>query len=116
MKIFQIILLIVIALMSLGAGAAKIMKMPQEVQFFETAGLSPTLLIVLGIVQVIGGLLLIVPKTRKPGAIIAGLGFLCSVITILMTGQIGFAAISLLPVLGAGFLATRDWRPISKTV
>jgi uncharacterized membrane protein YphA (DoxX/SURF4 family) len=109
MKIFQMILLIILVLMSAAAGAAKAMQMPQETVFFEDAGLSLGLLVPLGVLQIIGSIMLAVPKTRKPGAIIVALCFLASALTIFKTGQIGFGLISLLPVAAAAFLYTRNW-------
>ena len=104
MKVFRTGVFIIIILLSLAAGIAKTMQMPQEIGFFEDAGLSLTLMVPLGVLQLIGGLMLAVPKTRKAGAIVVGLCFLASAITIFKTGQIGFGAISLLPVFAAIFL------------
>lgn len=110
MKIFQIILLIILVLMSIAAGAAKVMSMPQEIGFFEIAGLSTDFLVPFGILQLLGGLMLAVPKTRKPGAIVVALCFLVSALIIFKSGQIGFGLISLLPVAAAVFLYTQDKR------
>jgi uncharacterized membrane protein YphA (DoxX/SURF4 family) len=106
MKIFKMILLVILVLMSVAAGAAKVMQMPQEIGFFEDAGLSLSLMVPLGALQIVGGLMLAVPKTRKPGAIVVALCFLASALTIIKTGQIGFALVSLLPVAAAVFLYT----------
>lgn len=106
MKIFRIVVLVVLIAMSLSAGAAKVMQMPQEVQFFEAAGLNVHLLMALGALQIIGGVLAAFPDFRKSGAIIIGVGFLVSSFAIFMTGDIAFGAFSLLPVALAGFLVT----------
>ena len=106
MKIFRIIVLVVLIAMSLSAGAAKVMQMPQEVQFFEAAGFSVHLLLALGVIQIIGGVFAMFPVFRISGAVIMGAGFLVSSIVIFMTGDAAFGAISLLPVALAAFLAT----------
>ncbi len=106
MSLFRKIILIVLILMSLAAGAAKVLQMPQEIQFFQTAGLGIVLLMVLGVVQVVGAGLAAVPKTRTIGAGLMGVGFLVSAAVIFMTGNIGFGVFSLLPVALAGFLMT----------
>ena len=107
MKYLHIIVLIILVLLSLAAGGAKIMEMPQEVQFFETAGLNTSLLLPLGVVQVVGALLAIYPPARKAGAAIMALGFLCSAMAIFMTGNTSFGTFSLLPVLLSLFLVWR---------
>ncbi len=90
--------------MSLSAGLVKVLQMPQEVQFFERAGLGITMLILLGAGQIVGSVLTVLPKFRKPGATIIATGFLASSIVIFMTGDLAFAAISLLPVVLTGVL------------
>ncbi len=104
MKIFQTVILVILVLMSLSAGAVKLLQMPQEVKFFEDAGLGVSLLMALGAVQILGGILAAVPKFKLPGASIIAAGFLASTIVIFMTGQIAFGAFSLLPVIFAGLL------------
>lgn len=105
MRILKLIILVLLILMSLAAGAAKIMQMPQEMTFFQDIGLSLGLLVPLGVVQVIGGLLAAIPKTRKFGAIVMALVFLASAIMVFMSGHIGFGVISLIPAALAGWLA-----------
>jgi hypothetical protein len=104
MKIFQTVILVILVLMSLSAGAVKLLQMPQEVKFFEDAGLGVALLMALGAVQILGGVLAAVPKFKLPGASIIAAGFFTSTIVIFMTGQIAFGAFSLLPVIFAGLL------------
>ena len=72
-------------LMSLSTGLAKIRQQPQELQFFEGIGLSITLLILLGLVQVIGAGLTFVIKTRKLGGIVMAIGFAVSALLIFVT-------------------------------
>lgn len=108
MQLLKKVCLVVIILLSLSAGSVKVVQMPQEVQFFEAAGLGTTLLVVLGVVQVLAGLLLLFYKSRKLGAAIAAVSFLVSSAVIFMTGNIGFALFSLLPVLIASYFATKN--------
>jgi hypothetical protein len=104
MKILNIIILAIVALLSLAAGAAKIMKAPQEVVFFESLGISLTLMVALGVVQAVAGVMALVPRIRKIGAAIAAICFVISAIMILMSGQIGFGLISLLPAALAVYI------------
>ncbi len=104
MKIFHNVILVILILMSLAAGAAKVMHVPQEVAFFTGAGLSVFWLMVLGIVQIVGATLAGFLKTRLIGAILMMGAFLTSSIVILINGDMAFAAFSLLPALLSAFI------------
>ena len=98
MKIVNMLLLIIIALLSIAAGVAKLMQVPQELEFLQSAGLNATLIMVFGVAQVTGGLLLLIPKTRVFAAVLVFLGFALSSLLIFIVGDIDFALISLIPV------------------
>lgn len=108
MNILYKIAIAIVVLLSLAAGAAKIMQAPQEAAFFEAVGLAPIFMIGLGVLQVLGGILIAIPKSRRMGAIVAALSFLVSVVMIVKTGQVGFALVSLLPVMLALFVFVRS--------
>lgn len=69
MKTFKTIILVLIILLGASAGIAKVMLVPDELAFFKSVGLSENLLILFGIVQLFGCLLVIFKKSRKSGAI-----------------------------------------------
>ncbi|PUB09780.1 hypothetical protein [Yoonia sediminilitoris] len=100
--------LIAVSLISIAAGAAKVMRTPQEVEFFMQAGLGIIPLIILGVIQSAGGVIAFLPKFRFAGLSLVTLGFFLSVVVIALTGNIAFAAISMLPVLLSGGLALRE--------
>jgi len=77
MKILRIIILVIVTLLSLAAGLAKVMQVPQEAA-------------------------VAIPKTRNIGAIVTAVIFLISAIMIFMNGQVGFGLFSLLPTALAG--------------
>ena len=114
MKSIRNSILVIVILLSLSAGAVKLMKMPHEVKFFHDAGLGVTLLVILGAVQLLGGILLVFAKSRIYGAVIAAGSFLASTVVIFMTGQVGFGFFSLLPIVLAGLIVTwsNQQRPI----
>lgn len=64
MKILKIINLVLLVLLSISAGVAKVMKVPEELQFFTDAGLGVNVLVFLGALQILGGVLLVL---KKPG-------------------------------------------------
>jgi len=112
MKWVKIIALVLIALMSGAAGLAKVMKTPQEVAFFEAAGMSLSFLIPLGIAQILGALLAVNSKTRRAGLGLVALCFLISAIMIFLSGNIGFGVGSLIPVIIAAVLSRVNWGKI----
>ena len=92
------ILIAVIGVLSLAAGAAKLTSAPQEVQFFQEAGVGLGWMLALGALQIAGGILLIFHRLRKVGAVLAAIGFALSAAMIFATGNTVFAAFSMLPV------------------
>lgn len=98
MKIVNAIIIGIIALLSLAAGVTKIFTAPQEISFFESLGIDLNIMIAFGFVQFAAGVLILLPKLRKIGAIVAAISFGISAIMIFRTGQIGFALFSILPI------------------
>lgn len=104
MKIFTIIVSVLIGLLSIAAGAAKIALVPAEVEFLSQFGFIPVLIMAFGTVQVLGGLLLMIPLARFYGSLIAAIAFALSAVLLLLAGNWGFAGVSLVPVVLAGFV------------
>lgn len=107
MNIVNKIILALVGVMSLAAGAAKVMRVPDEAQFFAEAGLAPGVMVIFGVVQLVAGALILWRKTRLAGALIAAIMFACSAIMIFMAGNLRFALISSLPVAMALYVAWR---------
>lgn len=110
MKKAQTASLVILVLLSLGAGAAKVLRVPDEVKFFQDLGLAVDLLLIFGAAQVLAAILLLVPNTRLPGAIVAGGLMLLSAAMILLNGQALFAVVSLLPVALAGVVIAAQFQ------
>lgn len=108
MKYLFFAVLIILVILSLAAGGAKVFNMPQEIQFFKDAGIHSTWLLPLGSLQIIGGLLAIYYRTRRVGSAAIALGFLLSTIVIFMTGNSAFGVFSLLPVFLCAFIFWRS--------
>jgi len=97
-KIMNILMIAIVALLSIAAGLAKVMQAPQEVEFLQSFGLSSVLIVAFGLVQVSGGVLLVPQKTRLPGAVLAALALVVSTILIFVGGNLVFGLVSMLPV------------------
>lgn len=104
MKTVINLLIVIIALLSLAAGIAKVTNSPQEVQFLQSFGFNGFAIVLYGAVQISAATLLSVGallshKTAQlVGAIIVALGFLLSSILIFSSGSWIFGLVSLLPV------------------
>ena len=86
----------------------KIMLMPQDVDFFGQYGFTNPILIAFGVSQLIGGVLLAVPRTRIVGAVILGVTFLISAVVLGMAGNIPVTVVTLLCVFLLGFVVRQS--------
>ena len=104
MHLLKKINLALLILLGGAAGLAKVTQTPPEIAFFAGLGLGAIVVVVFGVLQLVGALSLIFAKTRLIGAILLDVTFSLSVVMILMTGQIGFALVSVVPVLMASWV------------
>ena len=114
MKNIPLIVLYAFAAMSFVAGVVKVGQMTQEVDLFAAAGLGAFPLVLLGLVQVSGGILSTLLRFRRLGLTLIIVGFVASVVVIAMIGDLGFAAFSMLPVLIGALLLFNDYRAMAK--
>ena len=84
------------------------MLMPQDVDFFGQYGFTNPILIAFGVSQLIGGVLLAVPRTRIVGAVILGVTFLISAVVLGMAGNIPVTVVTLLCVFLLGFVVRQS--------
>ena|SRR3989338_4820509 len=104
MKILFNVILAILVFLVVSAGITKIMLMQQDVEFFGKYGFTNPILIAYGVVQLLGGILLVLPKTRIIGAILVAITFLISAVVLVMAGNIPVAIITLICVLLLGFI------------
>ena len=104
MKITIKILTGIIILLSIGAGLAKVMQVPQEVEFLGGIGLSTIMIIAFGGFQIMGGIFSLLPKFKLSGLALVTFGFFISTILIFVSGDVKFGLVSLIPVILAVFL------------
>ncbi len=96
MKIVNTILLVLLILLSISTGVVKLFQMEEEMKLFRDAGIGDTLTILFGVVQTIGGIMLIVPKTRKLSAGIMAITFTIATIIVFINGMMAFGFSSIL--------------------
>ena len=110
MKILNMLLVVGIALLSVAAGLAKVMQTPQEMEFLQGVGLSTVLIVIFGMVQIVGGVLLVPRITRLPGAILATSALVLSTVLIFVGGNLTFGLFSILPVALAAVIIYQSSR------
>ena len=114
MKTVSIIILAILTLLAVLSGITKILLMQQDVDFFGKYGFSSPTLIAFGLVQLLGGLLLVFTKTRFVGAAIVAVTFLVSLAMLLMDGNIPASIITLVATLLLGVVMKQSWRPAAQ--
>ena len=101
----KIATIVIVVILSIAAGIPKVMQLPQELEFLQAIGFGPIVVSLLGIIQIVGGLLLACRKWRFAGAVITATAFLVSAVALFAGGNTLFGTISILPVLVAGYFA-----------
>ena len=113
MKTFSTIILVVLVLLAVMSGFAIATLVQQEVEFFGRYGFSNLTLACYGIVQIVGGLLMILGKTRFAGAAIVAITFLISLVLLLMEGNLPVSAATIVAILLLGVVLKQNWRASS---
>jgi len=93
------VLLALVILLAVSSGVTKLMLMPQDVEFFGKYGFTNTLLMAFGALQILGGALLILAKTRLFGAMCIAITFLISAAILLVERNYPVAAITVIVVV-----------------
>ena len=113
MKAVSTLILVILTLLAVSSGITKILLMQQDVDFFGKYGFSDPILIGFGLVQLLGGLLLVFTKTRFAGAAIVAVTFLVSLVLLLIEGNIPVSIITLVATLLLGVVMKQSWRPVT---
>lgn len=114
MKAVSTIILVILILLAVSSGITKILLMQQDVEFFGKYGFSNPILVAFGLIQVIGGLLLVFTKTRFVGAVIVAITFLISLVVILIEGNIPVGIATVIAMLLLGVVMKQSWKPTAR--
>jgi len=87
--------------LSIMTGLVKLFQMDDEMQIFWGAGFSTTAIVVFGVVQLLGGLLLIPPQTTRYGAALMIPTFVIATGVLFVNGLYPFGVFSVLFVASA---------------
>ena len=101
MKLLLTINWILVTLLSISTGLFKVLQQEADIQLFEAIGFDATLTTILGAVQLLAGVLLILPKYRKLGVYIIIPTFIIASVAVFMNNMLIFGIISLLFIVMA---------------
>jgi len=99
MKIINILLIGLITLLCITAGAAKVMRLPEEMAFLQEFGFSANMVTIFGLIQLVGAAMLLNRKVRTYGGVFALVTFSVSSLLLFKDGNLTFFLLSLLPIL-----------------
>ena len=116
MRRLKTFILILLVLLNVAAGIPKILQMPQELGFLQAIGLNGTMVSILGLIQVTAGILLVFPKVRLLGSILAAVALAISTAAIFATGNTLFGFVSVLPILLLGVIVIDTMKPKAQSV
>lgn len=92
---------ILVTLLSIATGVFKVLQQEADIELFKAIGFTETMTLLLGIIQLVGGILLIPKKTRKTGGYIMIPTFIIASIAVFANAQYVFGFVSLLFIVMA---------------
>lgn len=110
MKTVSRIILVILIFLAVSSGITKVILMQQDVEFFGKYGFSNPILIIYGLVQLVGGVLLVIKRTRFVGAAIVAITFLISLAVLVMEGNIPVSIVTVVATLLLGVIMKQSWR------
>lgn len=97
-------------LLSISTGIFKLMQQEADVALFDKIGFNETATTLLGAVQLIGGLMLILPKTRLWGAYVMIPTFIVASAAVFANEMWGFAVVSVIFIVMTGLVVFMEKR------
>ncbi|MFK7989770.1 MAG: DoxX family protein [Sandaracinaceae bacterium] len=107
MKVLLWINRVALTLLSFSTAGVKLAGMEEEMVIFRAIGFSDAMTVAFGVLQLVGAVLLVVPRTTGVGAIWMAVTFLFATGVLLANGMVPFGLASLLFPLSAAFHAWR---------
>ncbi len=96
MKIALKINWVLVILLSIATGAFKLSQQPEDIELFSAIGMNATATMILGAIQLIGGILMIPGRTRITGAWIMIPTYVLASIAVFANSMLVFGIVSLL--------------------
>jgi hypothetical protein len=102
---------VLLTVLSIMTGVVKLLQMPEEMEIFANAGLGTTPTMAFGVVQLLGGLLLIPNPTHRIGAALMVPTFVFATGVLFVNGLIPFGVFSVLFIASAALAAAKGPPP-----
>ena len=113
MNILLTVNLVILVFLATSSGITKIMLMPQDVEFFGGFGFTNPILMLYGASQIIGGIMLIMQKTRFAGGIIVAITFAISAVVLIMAEKVGLTVLTFIALFMLGVVMKQSYnKPI----
>ncbi len=109
MKYVSAIVLVILIFLAVSSGITKMVLMQQDVDFFGKFGFSDSALITFGLVQLIGGVLLVFKRTRFAGAGIVAITFVISLVLLIVDGNMPVSIATIVATLLLGVTMKQSW-------
>ncbi len=110
MRVFLMVIWVLTIVISIATGLFKILQQEADIQLFGAIGFNETMVTLLGIVQFIGGVLLVPSKTRVVGAYIMIPTFIVASLAVFANGMWVFGGVSLVFIAMAYLVIIRERR------
>lgn len=98
---------VLLTALSIMTGLVKLAQMEEEMALFRTIGFSDAVTMAFGALQLVGGVLLLPPRTTRTGAWLMAPTFMFATGVLLANGMIPFGIVSVLFIAMAVFHALR---------
>ena len=108
MKIILTVNWILTILLSIATGVFKLMEQQADIDLFKAIGFTESMIFLLGVVQCLGGLLLILKPTRRIGAYVMIVTFIIASIAVFANKMWVFGVVSLLFIVMAYLVIVFD--------
>lgn len=116
MRILLKINWILTILLSISSGVFKLLQQEADIELFKAIGFNEIMITILGLIQLIGGILLIPSKTRKLGAYIIIPTLIIASIAVFANNLVVFGIVSLLFIAMAYFVLLMETKFTSKVI
>jgi len=108
MRYFWMLVIALLTFLAISSGVTKVMQMPQDVEFFGRYGFSNLMIVAFGVLQISGGVMLAIPKTRIAGAVTVSLTFFLSLVLLIIDKNVPFSLFTIVALIALVAVVVRS--------
>jgi hypothetical protein len=105
---------VLLTLLSFNTALVKLFSMQAEMDLFHKVGFSDNGIYAFGVFQLVGAILLVIPRLGRYGALLMGLSFIAATSILFLAGMNTFGAFSLLFIASAAWPVVRSLKNCDK--